>query len=251
MRKSEPDRDQDDIEAVASLREPIRRRLYVYVARQIRSVGRDEAAEVFRISRSLAAFHLDRLAEVGLLTTEYRRPAGRTGPGAGRPAKLYRRSRRRVSATLPRRDHELLASLLAKSLPPLDPSAGSLQSAQEVGRSMGARARKRLRGTPPAPRLLVCVEDVLEEIGFEPYEASDREVRTRNCPFDPVSRRFTGVVCDAGVALAKGIVDGVGANVTVRRHERPDQCCVVIDAALGGARAALKDEPAPRCSGSA
>jgi predicted ArsR family transcriptional regulator len=229
------DRAEAPIEAVAALREPVRRGLYAYVERQTRPVGRDEAAGAFGVSRSLAAFHLDRLVEVGLLTAEYRRPAGRTGPGAGRPAKLYRRSRRRLSITLPRRDHELLASLLAASLPPIDdPSNGSLDSAQETGRALGARARKRIRGKPRTS-LLECVSDVLEEIGFEPYEGAGHEIRTRNCPFDPISRRFTGVVCDAGVALVKGIVDGVGAEVSVTRHERSDQCCVVIEAGAASA----------------
>jgi predicted ArsR family transcriptional regulator len=45
---------------------------------------------VVEVSRNLAAFHLDRMASTGLLTVEYRRLTGRSGRGAGRPAKLYR-----------------------------------------------------------------------------------------------------------------------------------------------------------------
>src|SRR3989442_11102264 len=78
------------IAAIASLDEPVRRGLYLYVLARGREVGRDEAARAVRISRALAAFHLDKLAELGLLETSYRRLTRRRGPGAGRPAKLYR-----------------------------------------------------------------------------------------------------------------------------------------------------------------
>src|SRR5438445_47979 len=91
------------IAAIASLHEPARRGLYLYVSSRRREVGRDEAARALRISRALAAFHLDKLVQQGLLETSYRRLTGRRGPGAGRPAKLYRRSTRQVDFTLPRR----------------------------------------------------------------------------------------------------------------------------------------------------
>src|SRR5438105_14446775 len=90
-----------DIERVALLDEPARRRLYDFVSGRNAPVGRDEAAAATGMSRGLAAFHLDRLAEAGLLDVEFRRLTGRTGPGAGRPAKLYARAGRRVSVNLP------------------------------------------------------------------------------------------------------------------------------------------------------
>src|SRR5215210_4980262 len=89
------------ISAIAALNEPIRRALYTYVAEQAGPVGRDEAAEAAGITRELAAFHLDRLLDEGLLDVEYRRLSGRSGPGAGRPAKLYHPSRRQVQVSLP------------------------------------------------------------------------------------------------------------------------------------------------------
>src|SRR5438132_924455 len=101
-----------DLERLAMLREPTRNRLYEFVERQAHPVSRDEAAAAIGITRELAAFHLDRLVDVGLLRAEYRRLGGRTGPGAGRTSKLYRRSRHQVQVSLPHRDHELLARLL-------------------------------------------------------------------------------------------------------------------------------------------
>jgi predicted ArsR family transcriptional regulator len=217
-----------DIEALNSLREPTRRAIYEHVARQPRAVSRDEAAAALGIKRSLAAFHLERLLDAGLLAPEYRRLSGRTGPGAGRPAKLYRRSRRRLHVSVPPRDAELLATLLAASMPARDPSLGSLDSARDVGQALGARARDHLPKRPSNARLFECVEAVLDQIGFEPYRPSDGELRVRNCPFDPMSRRYTAVVCNAAVALARGIVDGTGAEAEVTREERRDQCCLVL-----------------------
>src|SRR3954451_7381742 len=91
------------ISAIAAHTEPIRRALYAYVVARPASVGRDEAAEAVGITRELAAFHLDKLLEEGLLDVEFRRLSGRTGPGAGRPAKLYHPSRRQVQVILPER----------------------------------------------------------------------------------------------------------------------------------------------------
>ena len=91
----------DDIDAIALLDEPVRRKLYDWVVRQGRPVGRDEAATETGVSRALTAFHLDRLANAGLLATEFRRLSGRTGPGAGRPSKLYMRSDRDISVSRP------------------------------------------------------------------------------------------------------------------------------------------------------
>src|SRR6476660_6398579 len=96
----------DPVSAIATLDEPNRRRLYDYVASRHEGVGRDEAAAASGMSRELASFHLDRLVEAGLLTTEFRRLNGRSGPGAGRPAKLYRRSPGDVLASFPTRRYE-------------------------------------------------------------------------------------------------------------------------------------------------
>jgi predicted ArsR family transcriptional regulator len=219
-----------DIDAIASLREPTRRALYQFVARQPAPVSRDQAAEALGLSRPMAAFHLDRLVTAGLLTADYRRLSGRSGPGAGRPAKLYRRSRRRVDFSLPQRDHTLLAGLLAAAMP--EPGSGPTaeEPARDFGRSLGSRARSRLRSrVVSAPRLAACVEDLLETIGFEPYRTSSGELRARNCPFDPLSRRFEPVVCGVGQALVGGVLEGVGAeHLGVTRQERSDRCCVVV-----------------------
>ena len=218
-----------DLEAMAALREPTRRRLYQFVGRQADAVSRDVAAKEIGISRALAAFHLDKLVELGLLKAEYRRITGRTGPGAGRTSKLYLRSRNRLSVSLPYRDHELLARLLAASVDTRAKDSPAVEPAREYGRSLGRLARKRLRGHPGPARLLDCVEAVLERLGFEPYRPSPSEVRLRNCPFDPLSRLYTPLVCGVGQALITGVTQGVGATeLRVGRQEQPDRCCGLV-----------------------
>ena len=219
-----------ELEAMAALREPTRRRLYQYVERQPDAVSRDEAAQAIGISRELAAFHLDKLVGVGVLKAEYRRLFGRSGPGAGRTSKLYHRSRNQFVVSLPHRDHELLARILAASF---DSSAAqdspAAEPASEYGRSLGRRARKRLRGDPGSAHLLGCVEAVLERLGFEPYRASPSEVRLRNCPFDPLSRVYTPLVCGVGQAVIRGVIQGVGADeLRVGRQEDRDLCCGLV-----------------------
>src|SRR3712207_9506298 len=103
--------------ALSALDDPVRRRLYDYVCAQRHPVARDEAARGVGVGRPLAAYHLDRLADEGLLTVAYERRSGATGPGAGRPAKVYTRSDREIRARGPPRDYGLAAPLLAEGAP--------------------------------------------------------------------------------------------------------------------------------------
>lgn len=110
-----PDR-ADQIAALAVPGDPVRRSVYDYVSAQGHDVGRDEAVGAAGISRNLASFHLDKLVEEGLLDTAYRRLTKRRGPGAGRPAKSYRRSDRRITLSMPPRSYEIAARLFAEAL---------------------------------------------------------------------------------------------------------------------------------------
>jgi predicted ArsR family transcriptional regulator len=138
------DRTEAGLADLAVLAEPVRRRVYLHVLRRADAVSRDEAAEALGIGRSLAAFHLDRLVDAGLLDTEFRRLSGKTGPGAGRPSKLYRASAREVRAVVPERRYEVAAELFAEALSA--PSGGSTDLgdvARTYGTELGAEARRR------------------------------------------------------------------------------------------------------------
>jgi predicted ArsR family transcriptional regulator len=204
----------DDLARLAVLDDPVRRRLYEYVRGSAEPVGREEAAEAVGISRSLAAYHLDKLAEQDLLTTTYRRPEGRGGPGAGRPAKLYA-AEGEVSVSVPSRDYELAAELLAE--------------AAETGAALNAvaaRAGRRLGGSSRT-----SVREALEARGYEPFEDEEGAIRMRNCPFHRLAERHRDVVCGMNQAYLAGLLEGLDrGDAAAELDPEPGRCCVVIRA---------------------
>jgi predicted ArsR family transcriptional regulator len=218
------------ISAIAALNDPIRRALYAYLAQSAGAVGRDEAASAVGISRELAAFHLDKLLEEGLLDVEYRRITGRTGPGAGRPAKLYRPSGREVRVVLPERRYDLIAHLMAEGLekPGGDAAAAVGRAARRFGETLGAEARRQLGRRAGQSRILETACGVLRDYGFDPVQQSG-EIRLRNCPFEAIAKDHMVLVCGMNLALAEGLLAGLGAErVEVRLDPMPGTCCVAV-----------------------
>jgi predicted ArsR family transcriptional regulator len=211
------------------LQEPLRRALYLYVAARPGEVSRDEAAEAMGIRRSLAAFHLDKLADAGLLEVDYRRLTGRTGPGAGRPAKLYRRSSEAHQVSLPPREYELAAHLLASAVEQAGRRTVDVEAvARDRGVAMGREWRGRLEPRPGGEHQVRAMEEVLSRYGFEP-SAEGGEVRLRNCPFHSLARDHRALACGMNLALIEGVVTGLSAaGLSARLNPRPDGCCVVL-----------------------
>jgi predicted ArsR family transcriptional regulator len=217
------------IAGIAVLDDPVRRSLYLYVARQADAVGRDAAAKATGTSRENAAFHLDKLVESGLLEASYRRLGGRTGPGAGRPSKVYQRSARHLQVTLPARRYELAAEVLAEALEHPRAKSGSAsvaEAAHRAGASLGAAARA------GRARPLRRLTHLLEAQGYEPTEAPRGVVRMRNCPFHDIAQSHPDLVCGMNVAFMEGIVEGAAADgVSVTFDPQPGRCCVTLRAA--------------------
>src|SRR5438270_4079254 len=134
---------EEDIQRLAALDDPVRRRIYLLVRAQRRPVTREDVAGEAGISRSLAAFHLDKLVERGWLEAGYGRPAGRGGPGSGRPPKLYELADLTVSVSLPERRYDLVASLLARAVDgsPRRVRDKALSTARDDGRRAGEARR--------------------------------------------------------------------------------------------------------------
>jgi predicted ArsR family transcriptional regulator len=222
----------DEIEAIALLDEPARRDLYRWVVGQGRPAGRDEAAAGAGTSRALAAFHLDRLAAAGLLTTEFRRLSGKSGPGAGRPAKLYSRADREVRVSLPERRYDVAADLMADALERTSengPSEPLRVAARRMGKSLGKDAKAAAgRGSSRARRRAALL-DTLADRGYEPRE-QDGAIRLGNCPFDALVDDHRDLVCGMNLALAEGILDGLGEKrASARLDRRPGMCCVAFN----------------------
>jgi len=220
---------QEALAALSALDDPTRRRLYGYVAARDRPVGRDEAAGGIGIGRTLAAYHLDKLAAEGLLTVAYERRSGRTGPGAGRPAKLYARAERELSASVPPRDYALAARLLAEAA-----AHDSTGTTARALRDAAARVGRELADDAPDPP--PGLETILRARGYEPYEHAGGVVRLRNCPFHAAARRHPEIVCAMNHALLGGLLAGLGRRDTdAVLAPVPGRCCVAIE----------PDEPRP------
>jgi predicted ArsR family transcriptional regulator len=206
--------------AVASLGDPLRRQLYHCVTSRDGGVGRDEAAAAVGVSRALAAYHLDKLVEAGLLDTRFERRTGRRGPGAGRTAKLYLRSATPVEVALPARDFELIAGLLAYAVE-ADPSGGSRAALQRAARALGAEVGAGARDDAD-------VRALLAERGYEPYEDAG-VLRLRNCPFGRLADAHRELVCHANLAFMEGLLQGARrGGLRAVLEPRPGCCCVAF-----------------------
>jgi predicted ArsR family transcriptional regulator len=226
----------EDIEVIAVLRDPVRRRLYEYVAAQDHEVSRNEAAEALGLQRTLAAFHLDRLADAGLLETGRRRLTGRSGPGSGRPAKLYRRSAAEHGVSLPSRDYRTAADLLAEAAE----AVGLDAELQEAARRRGRELREAVDGGGGGGGDGWDLDEVaalLARRGYEPVREADTDtdgatLRMRNCPFHALSERFPPLVCGMNLALLQGLLgeegEGEGDGPRVRMDPRPGWCCTAV-----------------------
>jgi predicted ArsR family transcriptional regulator len=223
-------RRQQDIARVALLDEPARRVLYDYVRDRTEPVGRDEAAHAAGISRSLAAFHLDRLVTGGLLEAEYRRISGRTGRGAGRPAKLYRPTARRVEVSVPETRYDIAGAILVRSLAARTGVSGRRSvaaSAERRGRELG----RELAGQVGEGSDLLRAARGLTELGFHP-ERRRSAIRLRNCPFHVLVEENTELVCALNHSLLSGLLDGLACfTLQAEDHPGPGACCVRITAA--------------------
>ena len=214
-----------EISVIAVLDDPVRRSLYDYVAARGSGVSRSEAAAATGIQRTLAAFHLDRLAEAGLVEVTFARPAGRSGPGAGRPAKLYRRAAAEHQVSVPPRDYRAAAELLAEVVDVTGAEPELQRSARSRGAAAGRAARRQSPGLPDDD----LVTGALAAQGYQPYRDGG-DVRLRNCPFHLLASRHPPLICGMNLALLEGLLSGAAVGgLTARLDPRPEECCVVLE----------------------
>lgn len=220
-----------DVDAVALLAEPVRGALYELVSGAGEAVSRDEAAAALGVTRGLAAFHLDRLVAAGLLVPEFRRLSGRSGPGAGRPSKLYRPAARDVAVSLPGRRYEIPARVFAETIEQLDDrgSLGAVRgTARRMGETIGSAARKQAGRRPTQKRLREVLLATLAERAYQPREQAG-EIRLGNCPFQTLVADHRPVVCGMNLALIEGLTSGLGdRRIEPRADPGPGRCCVTL-----------------------
>jgi predicted ArsR family transcriptional regulator len=205
--------------ALASLGDPARRAVYDVVAHEPEAIGRDAVARATGLPRSTAAFHLDRLVEAGLLTVEFRRLTGRTGPGAGRPAKLYRAAAEELIGSVPERHYELVGELLAAAAERVERDGTPMS----VAVAAEARAAGLALGAEHAP-----LETALIACGYAPRDDGDGGIALENCPFHALARRHTDLVCGANLALVEGMAEATRDPREPRLVPPDGGCCVAV-----------------------
>jgi predicted ArsR family transcriptional regulator len=221
------------VAGVAALADPVRRDLYLYVSAQTAPVSRDQASDALGIARHTAKFHLDKLAEEGLLDVSFKRLSERRGPGAGRPTKFYARSSRQLSVILPERRYDVAGKLLATAIDDAatqgtTPADALSAAGAGWGRSVADQARASAGPRPSPEQLLASTCQALAENGYEPQRTGGAIV-LRNCPFDALAREHTELVCGMNLAIMTAVTERVQDTVLVARLEpAPDRCCVVL-----------------------
>lgn len=211
------------ISAVAAISDPQRRALFEFVSRSENPVSREDAARALGVPRSTAAFHLDRLVDEGVLETEFRRLSGKTGPGSGRPSKLYRRAEGEISVSIPPRRYELAGELLAAAVEEADRTGSAVRDvlttiATTTGRELGASAGS--------------LDAALATCGYEPRDDGEGGLVLTNCPFHRLASSHTDVICHANLSLLSGVAEGAAEDARTVEFVPPtgEHCCVRIAA---------------------
>jgi predicted ArsR family transcriptional regulator len=225
------------ISGIAALDQPLRRDLYRLLSDRRGWVSRDEASEALGLARSVAAFHLDKLVDAGLVEVTFERTTGRTGPGAGRPSKLYRRGNREVAASVPERRYDLAGSLFAAAITESERTgapiteclsatahaAGRVIGEEAVGVTGPLRRREDRRG---------AVLEILARHGYEPELGRRGEIALVNCPFHRLAEEHRSLVCGMNLDFLHGLLEGLGRtdHLDARLAPAAGYCCVRIRA---------------------
>lgn len=227
----------DRIAAVAALDQPLRRQLHAVLADRDSWTSRDEAADALGVARSVAAFHLDKLAAAGVAEVRFERTTGRSGPGAGRPSKMYRLAADELSASMPDRRYDLAGQLLADAVADSTATGTPVgECLERVARAAGRTVGEDVRGEAAGEdRSLAELLDVLERQGYEPV-VDDGEVALVNCPFHRLAEGHRSLVCGMNLSFLTGLVEGLDPDPAVDAQllPEPGYCCVRISATSSG-----------------
>lgn len=229
-----------DIERLANaLGDPTRRRIFFFVRASGELVGKDEVSEGVGVERRLAAFHLDKLVEQQFLRAEFRRRSGRTGPGAGRPAKLYALADSELSVSLPERHYDLLAQLLLRAMS--DRSEAPAQAVlervgYEFGREIGLRqlAERGHEATPlkthsTTTEAIAEVVRLLSRYGFAAESDGTDAIKACACPFEEMAFHDPARVCGLDRAIWRGVLSAFAPEATLAEattRAQGDEACV-------------------------
>jgi len=187
--------------AMASLGDPVRKKLFLLLRASPDALSCEDCAAALGLPKSTIRAHLDRLVAEGLMMVEFRKTGARTGPGSGRPSKLYAVAMGEVGASVPSRHYDLAADLLAAAVKRSMDSGANITEALadvafEAGRELGAA-----QGT---------LHQVLAATGYEPRPDGAGGTIMANCPFHRIAQDHSEVMCALNGSLLNGALAGSG-----------------------------------------
>lgn len=215
----------------SSLGDPTRRGIYIAVREAPEPATASQIADLFSIHPNVARHHLDRLAEDGYLEITRKRPPGKSGPGAGRPAKCYTATTKEIELHFPARRYDLLSELLVRVIEHIDP--GNLSEiAAMVGREYGKEIADEI-GVPDESGFDMAVSAVaraMTGMGFTTdSDADTRRLLTSHCPFAATAAKHPEVVCSLDRGIVSGLMEGLSDDwrpVQVVSHPGAAEDCV-------------------------
>ena len=222
---------------VAALGDPTRRSAFFHVRASTEPQSKDHVAAALGNDLRLAGFHLDKLVDQGFLRAEFRRRTGRTGPGAGRPAKLYSTAETEVHVDLPERRYDVLASLLLKVAAD-ESGAPTSEVIERVGFEFGlqvglAEAAAGARSPSEAAQTAAReVAGILSRLGFAATTDGGGGITACACPFEDLAFRDPERICGLDRAIWRGIlaafVPTARLTTTTTRALGDDACAASV-----------------------
>jgi predicted ArsR family transcriptional regulator len=217
------------VDALAAIGDPALRETLLWVRRSPAAVTADEVAAGQGIHRNVARSRLERLADAGLLLVGFERRSGKTGPGAGRPAKTYAVAPELTAAEFPARRYERLLGLLLETLPERGRSARLHEVGVEFGRTLLLEEVRPERSARAAADS-ICAS--LRELGYQAAveEARDGAIAlsTPTCPLRPlVATNEDATEIDRGMWVGL-VAEATGADASTIRcelHDCLDRAC--------------------------
>ncbi len=219
------DPNEEEIGRLATaLGDPTRRKVFFAVRHAGGWLGKDDVAEEVGIDRRLAGHHLDKLVEHGFLVADFQRRSGRTGPGAGRPAKRYAFPQGEQATVLPERHYDLLASLLLEASA-ADSSETREHALERVGYAFGYRVGQaeveagRTRPGEDGVNAVAEVVRLLSRFGFAAQQEGADIIRACSCPFEELAKADPERVCGLDRSIWRGMLAAFDGEARLRPAE--------------------------------
>jgi predicted ArsR family transcriptional regulator len=209
----------------------------LFVRGSAEPVSADDAASALGVHRSVARNRLERLLRAGLVESAFARRTGRSGPGAGRPAKLYSAAPEPAALELPPRRFPALVARLLDEVPAEGREDALRHAGEDFGRELARAAglRPRARLDDGLERVCAAVRSLGFQATLDSVDGDTAVIGTPTCPLRPlVAERVEAAHIDRGMwagLVERGVRGAHAESVECETHSCLDggeNCSVVI-----------------------